>query len=67
MRAGGLSSLTMLRLLSQAAASLGGKSNTITVVPCLDPRLTRKSIIAGDAVRRQRSAACIKCIEGASS
>jgi hypothetical protein len=65
--AGGLKSLLLL------VVSGGGrwtratqKSNTTTAVPCLNPGLTRKSIIAVDAVRRQRSAACIRCIEGVS-
>lgn len=60
--AGGLKSL----LLLLPVVSGGGrraldkgypKSNTTTAVPCLNPGLTRKSIIAVDAVRRQRSAA----------
>jgi hypothetical protein len=45
--AGGLKSLL---LLSQAVGvGQGSKSNTTTAVPCLNPGLTRKSIIAVDA------------------
>jgi hypothetical protein len=62
--AGGL--ILLLQLSQAVGVGQGFKSNTTAAVPCLNPGLTRKSIIAVDAVRRQRSAACIRCIEGVS-
>lgn len=65
--AGGLKVVATTCCLRRWALDKGyPKSNTTTAVPCLNPGLTRKSIIAVDAVRRQRSAACIRCIEGVS-